>query len=413
MQSWKAFLFLTLLCLVVQGFFSMTEMACVSFNKVRLQYYVSKKKKSALWLNYLLNHPALLFGTTLIGVNTALFFGSECSRRFYDAIGLSPDFAPLSQIILVLIFAEITPMSLGRRYAEHMVLFGVPFLYFFSLLLRPIIFILDLLCRWINHLIGNPISSTAYLSREELQNAIEERENPPSDHSNKQELNTIVANIFSLKAKIAKDITQPLTQIPLVPAFCTVKELRRFIEGKQIVFVPIYHRHPQNIIAVAYLRDLLRIPENKRIKEYARSPWFIAQTTSILDILKQFRHNNQSLAIVLDRKGLARGVLTLDAIVHEIFGKSSIWESFSDILPNAFHVVLDRSFPAQMRLDEFNKQFGVHLAYQNAETLGEIVVKALNHNPSQGDSVRIDRFELIVEEISFLAIKTVLVKTVS
>jgi len=292
-------------------------------------------------------------------------------------------------------------------------LFGVPFLYFFSLLLRPIIFILDLLCRWINHLIGNPISSTAYLSREELQNAIEERQSPPSDHTNKQELNTIVANIFSLKAKIAKDITQPLTQIPLVPAFCTVKELRRFIEGKQIAFVPIYHRHPQNIIAVAYLRDLLRIPENKRVKEYARSPWFIAQTTSILDILKQFRHNNQSLAIVLDRKGLAKGVLTLDAVVHEIFGKSSIWESFSDILPNAFHVVLDRSFPAQMRLDEFNKQFGVHLSYQNAETLGEIVVKALNHNPSQGDSVRIDRFELIVEEISFLAIKTVLVKTIS
>ena len=90
-----------------------------------------------------------------------------------------------------------------------------------------------------------------------------------------------------------------------------------------------------------------------------------------------------------------------------------MWESFSDILPNAFHVVLDRSFPAQMRLDEFNKQFGVHLSYQNAETLGEVVLKVLNHNPSQGDSVRIDRFELIVEEISFLAIKTVLVKTIS
>ena len=413
MQSWKAFLCLTLLCLIIQGFFSMTEMACVSFNKVRLQYYVSKRKKSALWLSYLLNHPALLFGTTLIGVNTALFFGSECSRRFYDAVGLNPDFAPLSQIILVLIFAEVTPMSLGRRYAEHMVLFGVPFLYFFSLLLRPVIFILDLLCRFINRLIGNPISSTAYLSREELQNAIEERENLPSDYSNKQELNTIVASIFSLKAKTAKDITQPLTQIPLVPTFCTVKELRRFIEGKQIVFIPIYHRHPQNIVAIAYLRDLLRVPENKRVKEYARSPWFIAQTTSILDILKQFRHNNQSLAIVLDRKGLAKGVLSLDAIVHEIFGKSSVWESFSDILPNAFHVILDRSFPAQMRLDEFNKQFGVHLAYQNAETLGEVVIKALNHNPSQGDSVRIDRFELIVEEISFLAIKTVLVKTIS
>ena len=66
------FLFLSLLAVVIQGFFSLFEMACVSFNRVRLQYYVSIGSHRASWLNYLLKRPSRLFGTTLIGVNTAL-----------------------------------------------------------------------------------------------------------------------------------------------------------------------------------------------------------------------------------------------------------------------------------------------------------------------------------------------------
>ena len=88
--SWKFFLLLIICCLVVQAFFAMLEMACVSFNKVRLQYYVSRQNKRAQWLSYLLHHPAFLFGTTLIGVNTALVVGSECARRFYVSIRTQP-----------------------------------------------------------------------------------------------------------------------------------------------------------------------------------------------------------------------------------------------------------------------------------------------------------------------------------
>ncbi len=60
--SWKFFLLMILSCLAVQGFFAMMEMACVSFNKIRLQYYVSKSNRRAVWLSYLLHHPALLLG---------------------------------------------------------------------------------------------------------------------------------------------------------------------------------------------------------------------------------------------------------------------------------------------------------------------------------------------------------------
>ena len=410
--TWKFFLFMILSCLAVQGFFAMMEMACVSFNKIRLQYYVSKENRRAVWLSYLLHHPALLFGTTLICVNTSLVVGSECARRFYDSLGLSPDLAPLSQVLLVIIFAELSPMFAGRRYAEHVAMLGIPILFLFSILLRPLIWFLDLLCRLVNRLIGKRVASGSYLSREELQNIIEEREETITTEPSRQQFNTVVANIFSLKNMTARSLMQPLSHVPVVPSFCTIREMREVVKDKHTPFIPIFHRSPENIVAVAYPRDLIRLSENKRIKEYARKPWFITEQSSILQILKQFRRNNQSLAIVLNDKGHATGVLTLDEIIDEIFGTTDGWMSYEEMIPRAYHIVVDKSLPADMRLDAFNQQFHVQLKYQDAETLEEVMVKALGHPPLKGESVRIDQFDLEVEESSLLGVKMIQVRTV-
>ncbi len=412
MHEWKIFLLWIVICLIIQGFFAMIELACVSFNKVRLQYYVSKGHKRARWLSFLLHHPAYLFGTTLIGVNSALMIGSESARRFYDAIGLSPDLAPLSQIILVLIFAEIAPMFAGRRYAENVAMLGVPILYAFSILFRPIIWCLDWLCQIINRLIGQRVQPGVYLSREELQNIIEERDETLSPTPSSTEFNTIVSRIFTLKNKTAKDLMQPLSQVPIVPSFCTVKEMRELSEKNDLTYLPIFHRNPQNVVAIAYPRDLLRMADHKRIREHARSPWFIAENSSILHILKQFRRNNQSLAVILNEKGLATGILTLDEIIDEIFGQSDDWMSFGEMIPRAYHIVVDRTFPGDMELSEFNQQFSVNLNYEGAKTLEELMIKALGHPPSKGESVRIDQFELTVEEASLLGAKEILVRSV-
>jgi CBS domain containing-hemolysin-like protein len=326
-------------------------------------------------------------------------------------MGLSPEFAPLTQIILVLIFAEISPMFAGRRYAEHVAMLGIPILYFFSLCLRPIIWGLDWLCKGVNRLIGQKEPPGVYLSREELQNIIEERDEAVAVKPS-SEFNTIVSNIFTLKNKIAKDLMLPLSQVALAPSFCTIGEMRQLAQAQELNFLPIYHRNPQNIVAIAYPRDLLRQSDTKRVREFARNPWFIAENSSILHILKQFRRNNQSLAVVLNETGLATGILTLDEIIDEIFGQSDVWMSFGEMLPRAFHVVVDRTFPGDMRLEEFNKQFSVHLAYEDAETLQEAMVKILGHPPSKGESVRIDQFELTVEEASLLGTTEILVRTV-
>ncbi len=410
-SSWHWFLFLTGACIVLQGFFAMLEMAAVSFNKVRLQYYVSREKSQAIWLSYLLHHPALLFGTTLVMVNTSLLVGSESARRFYDAVGLSPDWAPLSQVFLVLIFAEIAPMFAGRRYAEHAAMIGVPILYFFSMVLKPFIYLLDLLCKWINRLFGTYVESGVYLTREELQNMIEEREETAAD-SKQDPFGAVVSRIFLLKNKTAKELMIPLDGVKMIPTSLSIGDLREILRVNYSPYVPLYHRTEQNIVAIAYPRDLLRLPDHKKVREAARSAWFITENNSIIEILKQFRRNNQSIAVVLNESGLAMGILTLDEIIDEIFCRSDHWMSFGEMLPRAFHIVLDRTFSGDTTLEELNTKYQVHLSFEQAETLEEVLSLSLGHPPSKGESIRIDQFELTVEEAPLIGEKMISVKTV-
>ncbi len=408
--TWKFYLSLIVICLIVQGFYAMLEMACVSFNKVRLQYYVSKSNRRAIWLSYLLNHPAQLFGTTLIGVNLSLQLGSEAARRFYEALGFSPDLAPLSQVLIVILVAELAPLFAGRRYAENVVMLGIPILYLSSIILRPMIWALDILCSVINKLLKIPARAGLYLSREELQKIIEEQE--VRSVPEQAEFNTIAANMFSLKNKTAKELMKPLQEIVMVPSICTIAEMRTLLSSNYFPYLPIYHRSPQNIVAIAYPRDLLRFAENTRVRDHARPPWFITETNSILQILKQFRQSNRSIAVVLNEAGLAVGILTLDEIIDEIFGRADAWESLEDIMPRSHHIAIDRSFPGDMKIADFNQQFHVHLPSHGCVTLEELVAKTLGHPPAKDESIRIDQFELTVEEASLLAAKMISIRTI-
>lgn len=409
-SSTQFFFLLTFFCLVVQAFFSMLEMAIVSINKVRLQYYVSKNNQRAIWISKLLNHPAQLFGTTLIGVNFAMQLGSEASRQFYMSLGLSPDWAPLSQIFLVLVCAELAPMFSGRKYAEHASMLGVGVVYFCSLLLLPVNWFCDLICKIVYRLMGPPSNLGISLSREEIQKVLEG--DTFSTKNEKEDLGNVVKNIFTLKSKVAKDLMQPIENVLLIHSKSTLRDMRLLLQEKFVPYVPVYHNTIQNVVAIAYPRDLLRLPEEARVRDYGRVPWFITENVSIIQILKQFRRNNQSVAVVLNETGFAVGILSLDEIVDEIFERVDDWVAFGEDAVEMQQVFVDKTFPGTMKLSDFNSHFHVELSYENVETLEELVTVLLGHVPSKGETVRIDQFLLTVEESPLIGEKMISVRTV-
>lgn len=402
----------TLLCIVIQSFFSMQEMAIVSFNRIRLQYYVAEGIRRAHWIDSLLKKPSRFYGTILLGINVAMQFGSQCSREFYTACHLDPDIAPLTQLFLVLIFAELAPLFAARRYAEPVAMFGIPLLTLLAKILIPITWTLSWISKIANRLVGGGKGDQVQLllSREELQHIVEERHSPFDEKAESEEFNELVYNLFTFRGKIAKQAMTPLSAIRMLPSQATVGQMRRVFARFDVPCLPVYYQSRHNIVAIATPRDLLRIPDHRRVRDYASPPWFIAQEADLMQILKQFRFNHRSVAVVLDASGQAVGLLTLDDILEEIFGESPTFHGKTLDRRGKRQRMIECTVPGNMEIVEFNRRYRVYLPTDEVETLAQLITKRLGHPPEEGEVVRVGPFELTPVETTLMGAKTIVVR---
>lgn len=389
------YLILLIAALIIQGFFSMLEMALVTFNKLRLQYFVQRGDRHARWIYYLKNHPIKLFGTTLIGMHFAMQFGSECARRLYESMGINPNLSPILQTIIVLIFAELAPMFAAARSSEQVSLTGIPIIYAASVILSPLIWLFDKLCVIIHKIFRWTPYVKNYLTREELQIAIEEREEKKGERA--QQFDYIVSNIFSLRAKTAIHLMQPFSAYSRLPSTCTVSDLRIHCFQYPSPYYLIVEREPENVIGIAYVRDFLQVPKDTLIRPYIKMPWFISENTPIMQIVKQFRGNNQRLAIVLDESGLAKGILSLQAIIEEIFQGEIDKESHKRP-----EMIIDKTFAGDTPIANIEKELGITIATKKDQTLEQLFLEHLDRHPLKGDVLYLEGIVLTVRQTSFL-----------
>jgi len=411
MANW--WLALNIISIIVLAFYSMLEMAIVSFNKVRLQYYVSKGSKRAIWLNHLLHTPSRLFGTTLIGVNVAMFVGSECAREFHIAIGLDPNLAPLSQVFLVIILGELAPMFAARHYPEHVAMLGIPIVYASSKIMAPLVWILGKVSTLTLSLIGRKTAeSNIFLSQDELIKILEEQDEEIPHEVDSEDASIIASNIFRLRDKNVGNIMQPLASIPMLPSDATIIQMKNLLRRTQVEYVPIYHRQHHNIIGVALPRDLLRSPETKRIGDCSRPPWFITQTSQLGDIIRQFRNNKENVAIILNQQGNAIGLITLDSLLEEVFGKSEQQENVSKGAGSSM-MLKDKTFPGDTVVQEFNRKYKVNLGVDPELTLSDVVTGILGHPPESGDQIILGNFDITVKEATLVGVKSLSISSKS
>jgi putative hemolysin len=405
MESPLFWLLLNVLSIIILAFYSMEEMAAVSFNRLRLQFYVSQGSKRASWLNSLLQNPSELFITTLIGVNVATFFGSECARKFHAGIGLPPDIAPLSQIILVIIFGELAPMFAARRYSEHVALMGIPVIYFSAKLLTPVIWLLGFITRFTNQLMGIRSSHPQlFLTQDELKKMFEDQDD--DYHPVQKDLRDIpiTSNIFNLREKQAKYAMTPLNSKTVISSTETVQQVREAaVFGHK--YLVVYQGSLNNIIGIVYIKDLLRAEPHKKLKSFCSPPWFVSSTTPLIRIIKQFRQSSENIAIILDERGFAVGYLTFEDILEEIFGKTGLGErSRTDL-------VIDTSVNGEITLATLQQELDLKLDGEPSETLSDWMIRKMEHSPAVGESLVVPPCELTIAETSLLGITRVNIET--
>ncbi|UMB83121.1 CBS domain protein [Chlamydia psittaci] len=377
----------------------MMEMACVSFNRVRLQYYFTKDHKKARYINFLIRRPYRLFGTVMLGVNIALQVGSESSRNCYKALGFSPDYAPFTQIFLVVIFAELLPLTISRKVPERLALWGAPILYYSHYVFYPLIQFIGSLTEGVYYLLKikkEKLNST--LSRDEFQKALE-------THHEEQDFNVIATNIFSLSATSAEQVCLPLDQVTMLPSTANVKDLRRKIKNTDMEFIPVYHKVRKNVIGIALPKDFVNKRPDDALIHNLHSPWFITAKSKLIRILKEFRDNRSSVAVVLNSSGEPMGILSLSAIFNILFNTTNI----AQLKPKTVSVI-ERTFPGNTPLEDLQKELGIELTRYGVETLAQLVLQLLDTPAEIGTSVITDNLLLEVKEVSLYGIKSVSIK---
>lgn len=388
-----------LLCIFVQGFFSMMEMACISFNRVRLQYYLTKSNKKASYINFLVRRPYRLFGTVMLGVNIALQIGSESSRTCYKLLGISPEYAPATQIILVVIFAELIPLAISRKIPEKIALKGAPILYFAHYLFYPLIQCVGGITNMIYFILNikeETLHST--LSRDELQKTLE-------THHEEHDFNVIATNIFSLSVTSVEQVCQYLDQIPILSATASVRDVCQLVRRHRLDFVPVYHKVKKNVVGIAFPKNLINRNPSDPVVPYLSSPWFITAKSKLIHAIQEFRKNSSNVAIVLNNNGEPMGVLGLHTVFKTLFNTRNI----AQLKPKPTSLI-ERTFSGNTPLSEIENELDIIFMDNDCTTIEQLMLKLLDTPPEVGASIIINDLLLEVKEISLYGIKTVAIK---
>ncbi len=387
-------LLVTLFWTCVLSFYSMQEMACISCNKLRLDYGVSQKKRTAIWLQRLLDAPQLLFTTTLVGVNVAMMISSESSRRLFETWGFDPNLAPLAEIPFLVIFGELIPMFAARLYPDHASRLGIPLLYASAKLLSPITAFISFFFK--KH-------EAPFLSRDELQKLLEEHQaGYLGDQISKE--NDFIANIFSLRNIRAFQIMQKLDTLLLLSTHTNVGEVRKLIKKTKQPFFPVYHRLKNKIVGELHVQDLLNVGSNKSIDDYTENCLFIPQDLPALEIIDKLQSENAQGAVVINQKGEAEGVVFLDDLIDELFGSEAKKEQQEQ-------GYLEKTVSGETTIREFNAAYDTEIDPLDCKTFAELVEKVLGRHPHIGDTILLDPFELIVKETSLFKAKAIQIRS--
>ena len=384
----------------VMSFYSMQEMACISLNRLRLEYLVRSGSRRAAWIQTLLNTPTILFGTTLVSVNIALVLSSESMRQCFCAMGLNPNLAPLVNVPYVLIVGELIPMFAARLFPEHMARVGSPLLWVSSKVLAPIVLLFDFLFERIRKIcFGDKPVAPPHLQREELRDLIEVQRRGYIDE-NRGALESIVGRMFALRDKIVSRVMIPLAQMPSIgsSALCAPSQeiLRSAVDDIAVV------RNRQNRV-IGYVRgiDLVGASDSASVGSLCRPTAFISDGASTIEALFRLKKERGDVAFAVGAGGNITGVLTLFNILEELTSEKS---------PSSPRLHIDRKVSGDMKVEEFSRRYHLSLPVR-AQTFAALVEELLGHKPSVNDVARVGSLELTVTEVGILGAKTIRIQT--
>ena len=329
-------LVIIIICVIMSAYFSATETAFNTFNRIRMKGYAEKGNKRAQRVLKLADDYDKLISTILVGNNivniaaaslTTLFFAGV----FKDVSAITEDLnATISTAVMTVVmltFGEITPKSLAKQFPEKFSMFSAPIIYFFHIILTPITFIFGQLQKLLSKIFKKDEDSG--MTEEELISIIEEAE---EEGNIDEEESSLIKSAIEFNDLEVGDIFTPRIDITAVENDVSKEELERIFSESGYSRIPIYEGDLDNITGIIYYKDFFTTVYKRSapISDIVKPVIYVTKSMKINDLLKELQEKQLHLAVVTDEYGSTAGIVTLEDILEEIVGE--IWDEHDEII---------------------------------------------------------------------------------
>ena len=410
--SW--WLILILLILVCgSAFFSASETALTSLNKIKLRNMTEENVKNADKVQKLIDDPNRLLSSILIGNN--LVNNAAAALTTMIAVSLlggqsGVGAATMVITIIILIFGEITPKTLASQNAEKVSLAVANIISAIVFISTPVVKVMNLITNVLIKILGgNSTEKTPTITEAELKTMVNvSHEEGVLEVDERRMIN----NVFDFGDLKAKDVMTPRTDMVCVEDTITYDEIVSIFKEERFSRLPVYHESVDNIVGILYVKDIIFIDEQHfRIIDYMREPFFTYESKPISELFSEMRGNRIRAAVILDEYGGTSGLVTLEDLVEEIVG--DIADEY-DEQGEEIEVIKEDEFivDGSTRLEDVNEMIGLHLESENFDTIGGYVIGILGSFPDGGEEVETDNIKIVVEEVDKNRIEKLRIYTV-
>jgi len=391
------------LLLLLSGFFSGSETAVTAASRPRMHQLEQQGIASAAIVNRLREHNERLIGAILVGNNLVNIFASALAtslliNRYGDA-GVA--YATIGMTLLVLIFAEVLPKTYAIKNADRLALAVAP-------VLRVVVFVLHPMTHAVHVIVGATMSllgprfKTEFerTSEEELRGAIELHEGPEPEVEHERRM---LRSILDLADVEVGEIMTHRSNLTMIDADQKPADIVDQVLSSPYTRLPLWRGEPDNIVGVLHAKALLRDIRTAEsgldkldIAASAAEPWFVPESTTLLDQLHAFRERHEHFAIVVDEYGVLMGIVTLEDILEEIVGEIA---DEHDLPVRGVRPQADGSYivDGTVTIRDLNREFEWSLPDEEASTIAGLILHEARRIPDVGQSFSFHdfRFEIL------------------
>lgn len=401
--------------IALSGFFSSSETAFTSLNKIKIRHMVEENVKGAKLVEKLIESPKELLGAILIGNNivnigasslatvvaTSIFQGTKFQNKGVAvAVGV--------MTILILIFGEITPKSLAQQSPEDISIKAAKPIAVIVFVSKPFVWLFTKISFvFIKLFGGDPNSVQPFITEEELKTLVDVGNEEGVLEEEEKEM---IFNIFEFGDSYVKDIMVQRVDIIAESTEVTYDELLKGIKEYKFSRIPIYEENIDNIIGIFNTKDLILLSDEERanfnIKDHMRKPHYTFEFKKITDLFNEMKKTRNHISIVLDEYGGTVGIVTIEDLIEEIVGEiEDEYDKHEEVIVQITEA--EYEVDASARLECLSEVVGVNIESEEFESVGGFVIGIFNRLPEVREEIQFKNIKFVVEEIDKKRIKKV------